>query len=393
MDNHRKRYRILHVINSLTRAGTERQLILNLSALNREKFDNHLIYFVPPHSLLEEAISYGVHPFYLNLQGKRSWIPSILKLTKYIKQNNISLVHTNLFESDVIGGMAAKLAGIPAISTLASPASATVPFISELKVKKYKLSVANYIHKLTYRLCHEHFIAVSDHVRNTFEETLKKKKSCITTIPRCVSKDFMQLISPSAIADFRKKIADENTYPLMLNVGRLIPQKGQKYILEAMPHILKSFPNAKLLIAGEGSFRNELEMTCKTLAINHKVSFLGNCDNIKELHLASDIFIFPSLSEGMPGALLEAAALGKPCVASDIDPVKEIIVNERSGILIPKKSPDALAQAVISLSISQERAISLGIRARESVIRRNLIENVITNLENLYVDIIERNRN
>jgi glycosyltransferase involved in cell wall biosynthesis len=200
------------------------------------------------------------------------------------------------------------------------------------------------------------------------------------------------LESLSKISEARSKLLIDDCYPVILNVGRLIPQKGQKYILEAMPLILKSYPGAKLLIVGEGTLRSELEKTKKDLGLDDAVSFLGTRNDIKMLHQVSDIFVFPSLSEGMPGALLEAAALGSPCIVTDIPPIQEILENGKSGLFIPQHNPQALAQAVIRLSSNKEEAKALGLMARETVLSKYLINNVINKLETLYIQVINSYR-
>jgi glycosyltransferase involved in cell wall biosynthesis len=194
------------------------------------------------------------------------------------------------------------------------------------------------------------------------------------------------------VTEARKKLAVDDAYPVLLSVGRLIPQKGHRYIVEAMPAILNRYPSAKLLIAGEGPLRGELENIKKSLGLDGAVFLLGSRNDIKMLHLSSDIFVFPSLSEGMPGALLEAAALGKPCVVADIEPVQEILENGKSGLFIPQHDSQALAQAVIRLSSNKEEAQALGMKARETVCSRHIINNTITKLEALYIQVLNKSR-
>jgi glycosyltransferase involved in cell wall biosynthesis len=382
--------RILHVINTLGIFGTERQLVLNLSALDPGRFINYLCYLYPIDSLVEEARAAGAQVFCLGVKGKAQWLPSIYHLVKFIKTTRVDLVHTNLYESDVIGGIAARLSGIPAISTLASPADAIAPFKKQLQLSSYKLGLSKFLHRTVYKTCYRHFIAVSEHVKKSWISNSGIDEPQITVIPRAINRDLTQSESVSAITETRKKLVGDQSYPVLLNVGRLIPQKGQRYLLEAMPEILKKYPGAKLLIAGEGPMRSELEKFKKDKGLDHVVSLLGSRSDIKMLHLASDIFVFPSLSEGMPGALLEAAVLGKPCVVADIEPVQEILKNGASGLFVPPKDSPALAQAIIRLSSNQSEAQAMGLKARETVLQEHSIDKIISKLEDLYMQVINK---
>ena len=381
-------YKILHVVDSMARAGTEHQLVLNLIALDRTRFENSLCYLYPVDFLAEEVRRLGIDVFCLGLKGKGQWLSSIYHFVRLIKTKKIDLVHTNLYEADVVGGIAARLSGVPAISTLTNPADATLPFQKQLHVKGYKLWLSSAIQKLVYKTCHRHFIAVSEHVRKSWIGSGIDEK-LISVIPRAVSQDLQQRATASVVEEMRRALSLNDNYPVLLNVGRLIPQKGQTYIIEAMPDILERFPKAKLLIAGEGPFRDELKKTVNNLGLDSAVALLGTCRDVKSLYQISDIFVFPSLSEGMPGALLEAAALGKPCIVADIEPTREILEDERSGLFIPQNDSKALAQAVIRLGVNREEARTLGLKAQEKVLSHHIINNIVHKLEDLYIQVLE----
>ncbi len=386
------KYRILHVIDSLARAGTESQLVLNLSALDSARFENYLCYLYPVDFLADEARRLGIDVFCLGFKGKGQWLSGIFHLVEFIKTMKIDLVHTNLYEADIIGGIAARISGVPAISTWASPAGQIMLFKDQLSINVYKFRLAKFIQKIVYKTCHNHFVAVSEYVRKTWINDLGIHLARTTVIPRAISSSLLRSESEAAVAETRRSMSLGDSYPVILNVGRLMPQKGQKYIIEAMPDILRSFPKAKLLIAGEGPLRCELENIKKSLGLDGAVFLLGSRNDIKMLHLSSDIFVFPSLSEGFGGALLEAAALGKPCVVADIEPVQEILENGKSGLFIPQHDSQALAQAVIRLSSKKEEAQALGMKARETVCSRHIINNTITKLEALYIQVLNKSR-
>lgn len=385
------KYKILHVIDSLDRGGTERQMILNISTLDSNIFKNYVCCIHEPTTLAKELKSRGIDVFCLNVRGKKHWPLAVYRLAKYIKKTGINLVHTNLFQAEVIGGIAARITGVPSVTTWASPSEATNPFIIELKLNRTKLKVSNIFRRMIYRLCYREFIAVSEHVKDTWMKRTGINESRITVIPRAIGKNLQIHDSPANTNKLRSNLRVDDAYPLLLNVGRLVPQKGQKYLIEAMLTIVNKFPKVKLLIAGEGPLHNELQNYVNNLELSGSVTLLGGRDDIKMLNLACDIFVFPSLSEGMPGSLLEAAALGKPCITTDIEPVLEILEDQVSGILVPQRNPEALAQAVIKLSVNKDAAIALGLEAQKTVQARHSIESIISILSDLYTRIIQNN--
>jgi len=382
------KYRILHIIDSLAIGGTERQTVLNLSALDQTRFENFLCYLSPAHDLVDDVRNLGIQVSCLGINGKKEWLSGIIQLMRFIKNMKIDLVHTNLFEADVLGGIAARLSGIPVISTLTSAADKDLQFLRELHLNRYKLGLARYLRRTSQKLCHSRFIAVSGQVKESWIHRLGINEERIIVIPRAVSRSFLQSESSFVANEARTELSLDSSYPILLNVGRLIPQKGQKHILQAMPSILEHFNRAKLLIAGEGPIRGELEKLVEDLNLKDVVTFLGTSKQIKRLLIASDIFVLPSLSEGMPGALLEAAALGKPCIASDIESVREIIEDGESGLLVASGSPQALAQAVIRLGSNKEEVQKMGQHAHDTILNKFLIDKTIKKLESVYTQIL-----
>lgn len=124
------------------------------------------------------------------------------------------------------------------------------------------------------------------------------------------------------------------------NVGRLHEQKGHKFLLQAFARVTN---RARLAIVGDGELRNELVILADELNIRDRVSFLGARSDICEFLTAIDVFVMPSLWEGQPIALLEALASGKPCIASDVDGIPEIITDGVNGYLVEPRDIDKLA--------------------------------------------------
>jgi protein-tyrosine-phosphatase len=155
------------------------------------------------------------------------------------------------------------------------------------------------------------------------------------------------------------------------SAGRLAPVKGHEYLVRAAPHVLAAEPRARFLFVGSGPLRGELMALAATLAVDHACVFhdpnLDDHAGVYDLIAAMDVFALPSLSEGIPLALLEAMALGRPSVATAVGGVPEVITDRITGLLVAPRDPLALAAACLELVQNSSWADTLGMRARRTV--------------------------
>ena len=383
------KYRILHIIESLGHGGAEHQLVLNISTLNSARFENFVCYLRPAVDyLLRDVTQLGVHAFCLGVKGKGEWISGIWRLVRFIKSANIDLVHTSLFESEILGGIAGRLSGVPVVSSLVNTSDPSLILGEEPHPSRTKFQLARLLTKMVYMTCFQHFVAISQYVRDSAIQSFKIPETKVTVIPRAVPREWLESVPEYDICALRAELSLNGCYPVILNVGRLVSQKGQRYLLEAMPRILQSLPKAKLLIVGEGPLKNELEIMIRELHLQDAVLFLGKSTRVKELLLACDFFIFPSLWEGFGVTLLEAVALGKPCIACNVGPISEFIEHKKTGLLVKSRCSQSLADAVLRLSSDKEMVTNLGQRAQQTVLTKFLIDKNIKKLEALYTQII-----
>jgi glycosyltransferase involved in cell wall biosynthesis len=150
-------------------------------------------------------------------------------------------------------------------------------------------------------------------------------------------------------------------------VGRLIPQKGVGYLLSAVPEILRARPDTHLIVVGDGELRGALEAHCRALAVADRVHFLGASERPWRLLASCDVIALPSLFEGLPLTALEALAVGRPVVATDVGGVAEVVVPHRTGQLVPSRDPAALAQAIIWMLEHQDERHAMSNAAGEVV--------------------------
>jgi glycosyltransferase involved in cell wall biosynthesis len=172
----------------------------------------------------------------------------------------------------------------------------------------------------------------------------------------------------SEAGDTRSGIRDDHF--IVGTVGRLHEQKGHIYLLQAAALVHKAYPQARFRIIGDGPLRASLEAQSRRLGVNGLVEFLGARNDVPEQLHQFDLFILPSLWEGLPYVLLEAMAASLPIVATDVDGVREMIADGGKGIVVPPRNAHALAAAVIDLMGNDARRVGLGVKGAQVVKER-----------------------
>ncbi len=169
------------------------------------------------------------------------------------------------------------------------------------------------------------------------------------------------------VESLRNVLGLDKRNPVVGTVGRLAPEKGQRFFLQAAVEVRRTVPGTKFLIVGEGPLRVQLEGLAAQLGLSDDVVFMGFREDVVDLLRVMDVFALPSLDEGFSIALLEAMATGLPIVASSVGGTSETIVDGDNGLVVPAGDSHALAHAIQSLLCDEPRRRRLGAHARASV--------------------------
>jgi|AntDeeMetagen285_2_1112576.scaffolds.fasta_scaffold02874_2 glycosyltransferase involved in cell wall biosynthesis len=172
-------------------------------------------------------------------------------------------------------------------------------------------------------------------------------------------------------------------------VGRLLERKGYFELLTAWCDVQTSVPNARLVLAGDGQDREELEAHAADLGCTDSVEFLGNRGDVPELLAAMDVFAFPSHFEGLPGAVIEAMAAGLPVVATPVDGTPELLDAFRSALFVPVEDPDQLAWALTRALQSPVLRRELGAAAQGDAEESFTIDAMVHGFETVYADVLD----
>lgn len=175
----------------------------------------------------------------------------------------------------------------------------------------------------------------------------------------------VSILPPADRAALRKELGIGESMWAVVCVGRLEPIKRHVDAIKALAILKQQGRNVRLFIIGDGRLRHNLEDIARTSNLEHDVVFLGQRDDVQRLLPAFDLFALPSQGEGFCNALIEAMATGMPCIATRVGGNAEAIEHEKSGLLIPPKSPEHLANAIIRVMDSSEFKESLGREAKQ----------------------------
>ena len=167
-------------------------------------------------------------------------------------------------------------------------------------------------------------------------------------------------------------------------VARLSDVKGHIYLIQAMPEVIKNFPGTKLLIIGQGKTKDVLIKETRSLGLENSILFISEVKNTKDILAAIDIFVMPSLQEGLGLALMEAMAQGVAVVGSAVGGIKTLIQDKTNGLLVAPANASALAQAIITLLKDSSLRRNLGARAREFIMANFSKEEMVDKTEIIY---------
>jgi glycosyltransferase involved in cell wall biosynthesis len=172
-------------------------------------------------------------------------------------------------------------------------------------------------------------------------------------------------------------------------VGALVEQKGHRTLVEAAPLVIDEMPHTTFVIAGSGTLREDLEARVNELGLGRRFRFLGQREDIPRVLAALDLFVMPSLWEGMPYAIVEAMAVGVPVVGSDIPGIADIVRPQETGRLAPPGDHEALAQTIRAALVEEGKSATMAQAAREIVLKEHSRERMLTSLAGCYERLME----
>lgn len=250
----------------------------------------------------------------------------------------------------------------------------TKPLILTLRGADANMSLNNFFLKKIFTFVLKHcdcVVSNNKYVARLVSGLNIRLKSKIKVISNGVDLD---IFKPRDKQDIRKKLGLPLNKRIILFTGWLIERKGVTYLISAVEKIIKQKKDVLFIILGDGQLKEELLTKVKYLKIENYIKFVGPKppEEIPYWMSAADIFILPSLSEGMPNVVMEAMASGLPVIATSVSGTPELIEDGKNGFLIPPKNSEDIEKRVIQLLNDQHLSDKIGDNARKSIFERNL---------------------
>ena len=345
--------RVLQVIGGGEVGGAEELVLTLMKLLNPERYESHLICLCQG-PFVDLGTQYGFKSSLIPMRNRLD-ITTVKPLRRYIRDNNIDVVHTHGVRANLVARMAARREGVPVVTTVHSILD--YDYDSSLKS-----SFARLITSLTNRNT-EHFIAISDAIAEDIR-SMGVSADKITVIHNGV--DVTRFSATLNTAAMRKELKLEEDRKTITMVARLHPVKGHEFFLAAARRIIDAGCPAQFLIIGEGNQRAVIEEQVRQLGLEAVVRMPGYFSHVEDIYGVSDILCVPSIMEGLGLVVLEAFYFGVPVVASRIGGIPEIIKDGENGLLVEPRDEKGLAEAVIKLLKDPELADKFRQRGRET---------------------------
>lgn len=343
------RKKLLHLITGLEVGGTETSLLRVLPRLQTD-FDNHVCCLIGQGPIGKNLEEQGIPVYYLKIRHLFD-IGCVFRFRKILKEITPDLLITYLIHADLFGRVFGRIFGLPKI-------------ISSQRGSLLQWEFLRFFDRMTAFLIDKYIV-----------QTTAAKKELVQKL--ALSEDMFEII-PNAIdiSDFNFEIKQTNKKSeLKINqdninivcVSNLRQGKGHPYLLEAFERVFQKNKQINLLIAGDGEEKQNLEEQVQNYVSKKNIYFLGKRDDVKEILKISDIFVLPTLAEGMSNAIMEAMASKLAIITTNIQPNQELITNEISGILVPTHDTNALVLQMENLILNKNKRVQLGNEAYKRI--------------------------
>lgn len=291
-----------------------------------------------------------------------------------IRRVRPDIVHSHLLDSNFYSSLACKWLSVPHVCTEHGDVSMNTSISAKMKF-------------LFLSIFTKSIVCVSEAVRkNTAQVTLFPNKL------RLIHNGI--IISSIKESTFRKEFDIPDNALVIGNVGNLYPVKGQKYLIRAFAQFIESFPDSYLVLVGRGNEKMDLEVLGEKLCIPEKrLLFTGFRNDVANIIKSIDIYVQPSLSEGLPISLLEAMSGGIPVIATDVGGVAEIIGKNEHGMLVPPGSSEELYTWLKIVARNKDTFKEKALSAKEFVNKQFSLDTMALQYISLYEEILQSSKN
>jgi L-malate glycosyltransferase len=349
-------------MSSFDPGGTERQMTELVRRLDGSRFEVHVACFHRRGAWLARAEEHAASVAEFPISGFRraATFTQARRFAAWCRERGIALVHT--------ADLYANIFALPA----AAMGRVRVRIGNRREINPDKSPAQIALQRAAYACAH--VVVANSAAAGDRLVTERVPRSRVRVVPNGID------VGAYTPADHDRPIRR------IVTVANLRPEKAHDVLFEAAALVLRRYPDAEFIVAGDGPRRQELEALAQAQGIASRVQFMGHADDVPALLASSDLFVLPSRSEAFPNSVLEAMATALPIVATRVGGIVELVDNQRTGVLVPPDDARALGHAMLDLIQWRSHAVRLGRAARAQVESRYSWERMIASFEHLYIE-------
>jgi glycosyltransferase involved in cell wall biosynthesis len=358
--------RVLHVETGRHLYGGAKQVAYLLGGLQQQGVTSWLV--CPTGSAMADAVRERVAAVYEMPMGGDLDLGFILRLKRLIRELKPDILHLHSRRgADLLGGLAGRLSGVRVVHS-----------------RRVDNPESPWVVKWKYRL-YDRVIGISQGIVDVLadEGVPREKLVCVRS-----AVDVEAYQRSCERAWFLGQFGLPDDALVMATVAQLIPRKGHRYLLEALPGLIEGFPNLHWLLFGQGPLKEELSAEIKRLGLQEQVKLAGFRDDLAVIYPCLDLLVHPALMEGLGVSLLQAASAGLPIVAVDAGGMPEAVEDGVSGLLVPPASTTALENAVSRLLGDPQLRRQMGESGRERMRRGFSVEQMVEGNLRVYQELL-----
>lgn len=341
----------------------EFQLMIGIFAVEGEK----------PNLYYDAALARGVSV--RRLITRHQYDPRIVsRIREVIQDERIDIIHSHEYKSDIIGFVVSKLTGVPIVTTAHG-------WITNSMKGRIYISLGKRVMRYFDRV-----IAVSPLIRDQLIASGVTRDRIRVVYNAIVVENYRPASVPAGT--LRKTLGIPADVPLVGNVGRLSPEKGQEDFIKAARQVLNMDIKAHFVLAGSGPDELRLREMVTELGIQPRVHFLGHLGDVRSVFRDCDVIALTSYTEGFPNVLLESLCMGTPIIATRVGGVPDIVEDGVTGVLVEPHAVDDIASGIAHLLREPAWAAQLVQNGRRRIEQRFRFEVRVTHIENIYREVM-----
>ena len=389
--------KVIHIITRFDKGGSAENTLLTVRGLDKKRYDIILIKGlslesemgvretrVVEHNLAEvercgirtltiSELVRKIHPLYD--------LKAFVSLVKIFLKENPHIVHTHTSKAGILGRWAAFFARVPII--VHTPHG----HVFWGYFSRWKTLVFVLLERLTAHITDKIITLTEQEKRDHLRYNIASEDKFLHVHSGVdLNKFFNVSVDPS---EMKRNLGMPDNAFVVGTAGRFTPVKGHRYLIKAAKEIVAIKPDIKFLFLGEGELQEELEKMASELNIRENIVFLGWRPDVAEVMSMFDIFALPSLNEGMGRVLVEAMALAKPIVASNIGGIPNLIMQGKNGLLVPVADAKALASGIEFLMTNPKKRGEMGSAGKKIAVDYS-VDSMMQKIDQLYLELLKK---